>query len=112
MKNTRFWHGPHWLTLSEKNWPKNERLSLETTNEERKVKYISINYSSELQNEEPILDINDFISISKITAPLPRDRIEQSPPFAVTGLDFAGPIFVKNSKEKFYKYTTLHMCCN
>ncbi|GFQ87953.1 integrase catalytic domain-containing protein [Trichonephila clavata] len=38
----------------------------------------------------------------QITAPLPRDRIEQSPPFAVTGLDFAGPIFVKNSKEKFY----------
>ncbi|GFR27320.1 integrase catalytic domain-containing protein [Trichonephila clavata] len=36
------------------------------------------------------------------TAPLPRVRIEQSPPFAVTGLDFAGPIFVKNSKEKFY----------
>ncbi|GFV54376.1 integrase catalytic domain-containing protein [Trichonephila clavipes] len=34
--------------------------------------------------------------------PLPRDRIEQSPPFAVTGLDFAGPIYVKNSKEKFY----------
>ncbi|GFQ74794.1 integrase catalytic domain-containing protein [Trichonephila clavata] len=38
----------------------------------------------------------------QITAPLPRDRIEQSPPFDVTGLDFAGPIFVKNSKEKFY----------
>ncbi|GFQ83781.1 integrase catalytic domain-containing protein [Trichonephila clavata] len=37
----------------------------------------------------------------QITAPLPRDRIELSPPFAVTGLDFAGPIFVKNSKEKF-----------
>ncbi|GFY54957.1 integrase catalytic domain-containing protein [Trichonephila inaurata madagascariensis] len=34
-------------------------------------------------------------------APLPRDRIEQSPPFAVTGLDFAGTIYVKNSKEKF-----------
>ncbi|GFY62146.1 integrase catalytic domain-containing protein [Trichonephila inaurata madagascariensis] len=31
-----------------------------------------------------------------------RDRIEQSPPFAVTGLDFARPIYVKNSKEKFY----------
>ncbi|GFY57936.1 integrase catalytic domain-containing protein [Trichonephila inaurata madagascariensis] len=35
-------------------------------------------------------------------APLPKDRIEQSPPFAVTGLDFAGPIHVKNSREKFY----------
>ncbi|GFY41450.1 integrase catalytic domain-containing protein [Trichonephila inaurata madagascariensis] len=34
--------------------------------------------------------------------PLSRDRIEQSPPFTVTGLDFAGPIYVKNSKEKFY----------
>ncbi|GFY36756.1 integrase catalytic domain-containing protein [Trichonephila clavipes] len=39
---------------------------------------------------------------TQIMAPLPRDRIEQSPPFAVTGLDFAGPIYVKNSKEKFY----------
>ncbi|GFU29942.1 integrase catalytic domain-containing protein [Trichonephila clavipes] len=33
---------------------------------------------------------------------LPRDRIEQSPPFALTGLDFAGSIYVKNSKEKCY----------
>ncbi|GFQ73002.1 integrase catalytic domain-containing protein [Trichonephila clavata] len=47
----------------------------------------------------------------QIKAPLPRDRIEQSPPFAVTGLDFAGPIFVKNSKKKFYMLT-FHMCCN
>ncbi|GFY57571.1 integrase catalytic domain-containing protein [Trichonephila inaurata madagascariensis] len=39
---------------------------------------------------------------TQIMAPLPRDRKEQSPPFAVTGLDFAGPIYVKNSKEKFY----------
>ncbi|GFY69650.1 integrase catalytic domain-containing protein [Trichonephila inaurata madagascariensis] len=38
----------------------------------------------------------------QIMAPLPRDRIERSPPFAVTRLDFARPIYVKNSKEKFY----------
>ncbi|GFU78897.1 integrase catalytic domain-containing protein [Trichonephila clavipes] len=38
----------------------------------------------------------------QIMAPLPRDRMEQSPPFAVTGLDFAGPKYVKNSKKKFY----------
>ncbi|GFQ71368.1 integrase catalytic domain-containing protein [Trichonephila clavata] len=35
----------------------------------------------------------------QITAPLPRDRIEQSPTFAVTGLDFAGPIFVKTQRK-------------
>ncbi|GFT34985.1 integrase catalytic domain-containing protein [Trichonephila clavipes] len=39
---------------------------------------------------------------TQIMAPLQRDRIEQSPQFAVTGLDFAGPMYVKNSKEKFY----------
>ncbi|GFY69651.1 uncharacterized protein TNIN_18601 [Trichonephila inaurata madagascariensis] len=64
LKNRRLWHGPHWLTLSEENWPKNERFQ-ETTNEER-VKYIAINYSSEFQNEEPILDINNFSFISKV----------------------------------------------
>ncbi|GFU78898.1 uncharacterized protein TNCV_307391 [Trichonephila clavipes] len=30
LKNRRLWHGPHWLTLSEENWPKNERLFQET----------------------------------------------------------------------------------
>ncbi|GFV70831.1 integrase catalytic domain-containing protein [Trichonephila clavipes] len=39
---------------------------------------------------------------TQIMAPLPRERIEQSPPFAATGLDFAGQIHVKNSREKFY----------
>ncbi|XP_071033008.1 uncharacterized protein, partial [Parasteatoda tepidariorum] len=34
---------------------------------------------------------------SEIMAPLPKDRIEQSPPFSVTGLDFAEPLFVKDS---------------
>ncbi|GFY38284.1 uncharacterized protein TNIN_268911 [Trichonephila inaurata madagascariensis] len=42
------------------------------------------------------------IWIKEIMAPLLSDRIEQSPPFAVTGLDFAGPIHIKISKEKFY----------
>ncbi|GFY76348.1 DUF5641 domain-containing protein [Trichonephila inaurata madagascariensis] len=66
LKNRRLWHGPHWLTLSEENWPKNERLFQKTTNEERRVKNIAINYSSEFQNEEPILDINNFSSVSKV----------------------------------------------
>ncbi|GFS88734.1 uncharacterized protein TNCV_4816371 [Trichonephila clavipes] len=29
LKNRRLWHGPHWLTLFEENWPKNERLKEE-----------------------------------------------------------------------------------
>ncbi|GFU71868.1 integrase catalytic domain-containing protein [Trichonephila clavipes] len=65
LKNRRLWHGPHWLTLSEENWPQNERLFQDTTNEERRVKNIAINLR-ELQNEQPILDINNFSSISKV----------------------------------------------
>ncbi|GFR05807.1 hypothetical protein TNCT_703551 [Trichonephila clavata] len=45
---------------------KKEILPQETTNEERRVEYIAINYSNEFQNEEPILDIDDVISISNV----------------------------------------------
>ncbi|GFT99838.1 uncharacterized protein TNCV_748971 [Trichonephila clavipes] len=56
LKNRRLyiWHGPHWFTLSDENWPKNERLFQETTNEERRIKNISTNDSSEFQNKESI----------------------------------------------------------
>lgn len=29
------------------------------------------------------------------TAPLPKDRIDQAPPFKVCGIDFAGPVYIK-----------------
>lgn len=35
------------------------------------------------------------------TAPLPRDRITESP-FQTTGVDFAGPLFVKPNGQKMY----------
>ena len=35
-------------------------------------------------------------------APLPEDRIKPSPPFTNVGLDFAGPLHLKDSAEKVY----------
>ncbi|GFR06637.1 integrase catalytic domain-containing protein [Trichonephila clavata] len=35
-------------------------------------------------------------------APLPPDRVLESPPFSISGLDFAGPFFIKDSDKKHY----------
>ena len=35
-------------------------------------------------------------------APLPEDRIKPAPPFTNVGLDFAGPLYLKDSDEKAY----------
>ncbi|XP_042577363.1 uncharacterized protein LOC122136841 [Cyprinus carpio] len=44
------------------------------------------------------------------TAPLPRDRITETPPFAVTGIDFAGPLYVKNDRVLCKAYVALFTC--
>ncbi|XP_056094778.1 uncharacterized protein LOC130073406 [Rhinichthys klamathensis goyatoka] len=44
------------------------------------------------------------------TAPLPRDRISETPPFEVTGIDFAGPLYVKNDRALCKAYVALFTC--
>ncbi|KAL7880972.1 hypothetical protein SRHO_G00032260 [Serrasalmus rhombeus] len=44
------------------------------------------------------------------TAPLPRDRITESPPFEVAGVDFAGPLYVKIQSSMAKAYIALFTC--
>lgn len=46
----------------------------------------------------------------QVTAPLPRDRVTESPPFEVTGVDFAGPLYVKASGQSKKAYIALFTC--
>ncbi|CAI5682672.1 unnamed protein product [Oreochromis niloticus] len=46
----------------------------------------------------------------QLTAPLPRDRISESPPFEVTGVDFAGPLYVKTEDSVKRSYIALFTC--
>lgn len=44
------------------------------------------------------------------TAPLPKDRITESPPFEITGVDFAGPLYVKTHNSMTKSYIALFTC--
>ena len=44
----------------------------------------------------------DAQACNQQTAPLPEVRIQQAPPFSITGLDYAGPLFCCDSNKKFY----------
>ena len=46
------------------------------------------------------------------TAPLPEYRVNKAPPFSKIGVDFAGPLYVKQEKGKMVKcYICLFSCC-
>ena len=41
---------------------------------------------------------------------LPEDRVSSQVPFSMTGVDFAGPLYVKSSKEPLKTYVCLFTC--
>ena len=46
------------------------------------------------------------------TASLPDFRVREAPPFSRVGVDFAGPLYVKQKSGKIYKaYIALFSCC-
>ncbi|GFW00331.1 hypothetical protein TNCV_4355281 [Trichonephila clavipes] len=88
LKNGRLWHGPRWLT---ENWPTNEGLFQETTNEER---IIRVNSRMKNQSRISITSVpcqryselrHGFINNMKLmkinrikTPPLPAEEIEEA----------------------------------
>jgi len=46
----------------------------------------------------------------QIEAPLPSDRVKPSRPFAVTGIDFAGPLYIKVGNDMHKAYIALFTC--
>ncbi|GBN70409.1 hypothetical protein AVEN_118910-1, partial [Araneus ventricosus] len=49
-------------------------------------------------------------SADQLTSQLPEDRIAQTPPFYSSGVDFAGPIYVKNLEGMQKSYIVLFTC--
>jgi len=46
------------------------------------------------------------------TVPLPEYRVNKAPPFSNIGVDFAGPLYVRQGKDKMTKcYVCLFSCC-
>ena len=43
-------------------------------------------------------------------APLPKLRVQDTPPFTITGVDFTGALYVRQNKEETKVYICLFMC--
>ena len=48
---------------------------------------------------------------SPAIAPLPEFRVREAPPFSKVGVDFAGPVYVKNQEGMVKAYIALFTCC-
>ncbi|GFX64362.1 hypothetical protein TNCV_1413451 [Trichonephila clavipes] len=69
----------------------------------------SSDYKISLEKVHYLQEINPG---SQSIAPLPDVCVTESPPFSVVGIDFAGPLFVKDSDAKQYILTVNYLCRN
>ncbi|XP_072400610.1 uncharacterized protein [Diabrotica undecimpunctata] len=51
------------------------------------------------------------VPLSQIMAPLPKDRVTPSPPFYVTGMDYAGPFQIKTKYGRIAKLSKCYVFC-
>jgi hypothetical protein len=56
---------------------------------------------------------HEGIAFKPPSAPdFPTERVSMEPPFTFTGLDFAGPLYVRSEKEKQSIRLFVYMCIN
>ncbi|GFY32779.1 integrase catalytic domain-containing protein [Trichonephila clavipes] len=68
-----------------------------------------------LQNYLLLGNMNELVIVAakpadQLSGQLPRDRITQSPPFQVVGIDFTGAILVKDNQGTRKSYVSLFTC--
>ncbi|GBM64459.1 hypothetical protein AVEN_194222-1 [Araneus ventricosus] len=88
-----------WVRITQNDFYSNEITCLKNNK--------SLPRDSKLLCLNPFLDSNGILRVTgrlgtQVIAPLPDIRVEQSAPFTIIGVDFAGPLFVKDTNAKQY----------
>ncbi|XP_065064703.1 uncharacterized protein LOC135690935 [Rhopilema esculentum] len=114
-QNLFWWEGPGFLKQPPTKWPKQEDIFESGSALEERVKCSpNITHAIATKENAKVGNVVDFerklegLPYSTVFCPdLPRMRVDDQPPFANTGLDFAGPLTVaskgnNDGEEKFY----------
>ncbi|GFT26891.1 integrase catalytic domain-containing protein [Trichonephila clavipes] len=96
-QNELWWHGPPWLKLTPDYWPNRHRDILDS-----ELCWEELEHRSSVPWHAKPAD--------QLSGQLPRDRITQSPPFQIVGIDFTGAILVKDNQGTRNSYVSLFTC--
>ncbi|XP_044741105.1 uncharacterized protein LOC123302298 [Chrysoperla carnea] len=101
-----WFHGPEWLTLEKTHWPKSNINLSKLTLHETKDEVITVLFTK-IENNNIFYDIinstSDYMKLfrakgqQQLMADLPKERVNLSRHFLETGIDFGGPVLVKQS---------------